>query len=435
MSTIKSQQEILQKLGISALNPMQEEAARVIKQNNHTILLSPTGTGKTLAFLLPVIKLLSPEFTEVQALILVPTRELALQIEQVAREMGSGYKVNAIYGGRAAIKDREDLQHTPAILIGTPGRIADKIRRNQLDASKVSFLVLDEFDKSLEVGFEDEMKEIIQAVGRVKKTILTSATQGVNVPKFVKIPNPAYIDYLHEKNDQLTIKRVISPEKDKLDTLVSLLKHIGNKPGIIFCNYKDTIDYVSNHLDQYDISHANYYGGMEQIDRERALVKFRNKTHQLLLATDLAARGLDIPELAFIIHYQLPHREEEFTHRNGRTARMHSSGTAFVIQWKEETVPDYLENLSIEEPTGNHQFGPSEWTTLFISGGRKDKISKGDVAGLFMKQGGLKSEEVGAIEIKQDCSFVAIKKSQVKSAIKKLDNSRVKKKKVRINEI
>ena len=307
MSTIKNQQEILNKLGIAALNPMQEEAARVIKQNNHTILLSPTGTGKTLAFLLPVIKLLSPEFTEVQALILVPTRELALQIEQVAREMGSGYKVNAIYGGRAAIKDREDLQHTPAILIGTPGRIADKIRRNQLDASKVSFLVLDEFDKSLEVGFEDEMKEIIQAVGRVKKTILTSATQGVNVPKFVKIPNPAYIDYLHEKNDQLTIKRVISPEKDKLDTLVSLLKHIGNKPGIIFCNYKDTIDYVSNHLDQYDISHANYYGGMEQIDRERALVKFRNKTHQLLLATDLAARGLDIPELAFIVHYQLPH--------------------------------------------------------------------------------------------------------------------------------
>ena len=217
MSTIKSQQEILKKLGIDALNPMQEEASNAIKQNNHVILLSPTGTGKTLAFLLPLIKLLSPESEEVQAMILVPTRELALQIEQVAREMGSGYKVNAIYGGRAAIKDREDLQHSPAILIGTPGRIADKIRRNQVNASTVSFLVLDEFDKSLEVGFEDEMKEIIQAIGKVKKTILTSATQGVNIPKFVKIPNPTYVDYLHEKNDQLTIKRIISPEKDKLD--------------------------------------------------------------------------------------------------------------------------------------------------------------------------------------------------------------------------
>ena len=435
MSTIKSQQEILKKLGIDALNPMQEEASNAIKQNNHVILLSPTGTGKTLAFLLPLIKLLSPESEEVQAMILVPTRELALQIEQVAREMGSGYKVNAIYGGRAAIKDREDLQHSPAILIGTPGRIADKIRRNQVNASTVSFLVLDEFDKSLEVGFEDEMKEIIQAIGKVKKTILTSATQGVNIPKFVKIPNPTYVDYLHEKNDQLTIKRVISPEKDKLDTLISALKHIGNTPGIIFCNYKDTIDYVSNHLNQYDISHATYYGGMEQIDRERALVKFRNKTHQLLLATDLAARGLDIPELGFIIHYQLPHREEEFTHRNGRTARMHSSGTAYVVQWEEETVPDFLENITIQELTENHKFAPSDWTTLFISGGRKDKISKGDLAGLFMKQGGLKSEDVGVIEIKQDCAFIAVKKNKARSAIKALDNSRVKKKKVRINEI
>lgn len=435
MSTIKSQQEILNKLGIKALNPMQEEAAKAIQQNNHLILLSPTGTGKTLAFLLPLIKLLDPENTEVQAMILVPTRELALQIEQVAREMGSGYKVNAIYGGRAAIKDREDLQHTPAILIGTPGRIADKIRRNQLDASKVSYLILDEFDKSLEVGFEDEMREIIEAVGKVKKTILTSATQGVNIPKFVKIPNAAYVDYLHEKNDQLTIKRVISPEKDKLDTLISVLKHIGNVPGIIFCNYKDTIDYVSSHLAQYDISHATYYGGMEQIDRERALVKFRNKTHQLLLATDLAARGLDIPELGFIIHYQLPHKEEEFTHRNGRTARMHSSGTAYVIQWKGETVPDYLNNVTTEEPTENHPFTASQWTTLFISGGRKDKISKGDLAGLFMKQGGIAKEDIGAIEIKQDCAFVAVKKSQTKTVIKALDNSRVKKKKVRINEV
>lgn len=435
MSTIKSQTEILQKLGIEKLNRMQEEAFRAIHKNNHTILLSPTGTGKTLAFLLPIINQLNPESNDVQALILVPTRELALQIEQVAREMGSGYKVNAIYGGRAAIKDREDLQHAPAILIGTPGRIADKIRRNQLDAKEISYLILDEFDKSLEVGFEDEMKEIIQAVGKVKKTILTSATQGVAVPKFVKIPNPAYVDFLHEKNEQLTIKRVISTEKDKLDTLISLLKHIGNQPGILFCNYKDTIEYVSNHLNQYDISHATYFGGMEQIDRERALVKFRNKTHQLLLATDLAARGLDIPELGFIIHYQLPHREEEFTHRNGRTARMHSSGTAYVIQWEGETVPDYLENIATEELTENNQFQSSEWTTLFISGGRKDKISKGDIAGTFMKQGGLDKDSVGAIEIKQDCAFVAVKKAKAKEAIQKLDNTRIKKKKVRISEI
>lgn len=435
MSQIKSQSEILSKLGIFSLNPMQEEAALAIKSTNHVVLLSPTGTGKTLGFLLPIIAHLSPQIAEVQVLIIVPSRELALQIEQVMREMGTGYKVNALYGGRTGSKDKLDLQHPPAVLIGTPGRIADRIRRKQIDTRSIATLVLDEFDKSLEVGFEEEMKEITQAVRRARKIILTSATEGVEIPKFVNITRPTYVDYLDQKNDQLKIKKVDSPDKDKLQTLVDLLKHVGDQPGIVFCNYKDTIEYISDHLSKQEISHAALYGGMEQIDRERALIKFRNKTHQLLIATDLAARGLDIPELGFIVHYQLPHRVEEFTHRNGRTARMHHSGVAYVIQWRGEKLPDFIENIETEKLNPTRIISPSEWTTLFISAGRKDKLSKGDIAGAFMKNAGLSSDDVGAIEIKQDCSFVAISKKKAKSSISALNNSRIKKKKVKVSEV
>lgn len=432
---MKSQQDILDKLGIQKLNAMQEETALAIQNSKQVILLSPTGTGKTLAFLLPLIANLDPDLTEVQLLIIVPSRELALQIEQVVRDMGTGYKVNALYGGRIGSKDKIDLKHTPAILIGTPGRIADRIRRGQINTLEIQTLVLDEFDKSLEVGYEDEMREITQSVRRAKKTILTSATAGMEIPRFVNLQDPTRVDYLDQKNKQLTIKKVISDDKDKLSTLVSLLQHIGNQPGIVFCNFKDTIEYISNHLTAKNISHATFFGGMEQVDRERALIKFRNKTHQLLIATDLAARGLDIPELGFIIHYQLPPREDEFTHRNGRTARMHQKGEAFLIQWKGEPLPDFIGSIPTEKITSTQPLTHSKWRTLFISGGRKDKISKGDIAGTFLKQGVLEKDELGVIEIKQDCSFVAVPQIKVSQVLQALDNSRIKKKKVRITAI
>lgn len=432
---IKNQQEILQKLNISELNPMQKEASLAIHSSANTVILSPTGTGKTLAFLLPVIAQLDPELEEIQALILVPSRELALQIEQVLRNMGTGYKVNAVYGGRSGMKDKEDLQQLPAILIGTPGRIADRFRRDKFSTSSIQALVLDEFDKSLEIGFEKEMLEIISGLRSLKKRILTSATQGVEIPAFVELNDPVYIDYLSEKITQLEIKKVIAPTNDKLLTLVKLLEHLGNQPGFIFCNFKDTIQEVSDHLSKHRVSHGCFFGGMEQKDRERALIKFRNGTYQLIVATDLAARGLDIPDLKFIIHYQLPPREEEFTHRNGRTARMKSDGTAYLIQGNSEPLKDFIGRVDTVKLTSGTETQPTQWTTLFVSGGRKDKISKGDIAGVFMKQAGLTQKTLGLIEIKQDCAFVAVDRSKAKLVIQSLDNTRIKKKKVRIYEI
>ena len=431
----KSQQAILNKLNIEALNPMQEEAFLSISSIDNTVLLSPTGTGKTLAFLLPTINNLSTKCENVQLLILVPSRELAIQIEQVVREMGSGFKVNAVYGGRPFSKDKIELAHAPAILIGTPGRVADHLRRETFLVEDIKTLVLDEFDKSLEIGFEKEMSAILASLPNIKKRILTSATQDMKIPRFVGLENEIVIDYLDTKTSNLVVKKVISPEKNKLQTLVDLLHSIGNKPGIVFCNFKDTIQYVSDFLLENNIPHGCFYGGMEQIDRERTLIKFRNGTHQIIIATDLAARGLDIPELNFIIHYQLPLKAEEFTHRNGRTARMNAQGTAYVLQWENEYLPEFITSNQIEKLGGKTSKIKSEWSTLFISGGRKDKISKGDIAGLFFKQGNLQRNELGVIELKQDCAFVAVPKVKLETIIANTNNTRLKKKKVRVHEV
>lgn len=432
----KTQQEILDKLGITKLNSMQEVAQKSIASHSNIVLLSPTGTGKTLAFLLPIIKELDLDCLEVQVLILVPSRELAIQIEQVIRDMGAGFKANAVYGGRPFSKDKMELKHRPAILIGTPGRIADHLRKKIFSIDFIKTVVLDEFDKSLEVGFESEMHEIMAALPKVAKRILTSATEAVEIPNFVGLENPTYLNYLKDGIEQLKIKTVSSPSKDKLKTLVKLLGHIGHEPGIIFCNYKDTIQHVSDFLTENNINHGCFYGGMAQIDRERTLIKFRNGTHQIIIATDLAARGIDIQELKFIIHYQLPHRTQEFTHRNGRTARMNQGGTAYVIIWEHENLPDFIQNSEVEvlEKQSIHE-ASTTWQTLYISGGRKDKISKSDIAGLFLKQGQLDKDELGMIELKLDCAFVAVPKLKVNSLIHLLNNTKLKNKKVRISEI
>ena len=277
------------------------------------------------------------------------------------------------------------------------------------------------------------MKEILTALPTVRKKILTSATHEVAIPSFTRLKNPRYINYLDDKIPQLKIKTIISPDKDKLETLVKTLNHLGNQPGIVFCNYKETIQRISDFLIVNKIDHGCFYGGMEQVDRERALIKFRNGTHQLIIATDLASRGLDIPELKFIIHYHLPLRSQEFTHRNGRTARMHREGTAYILKWKDEELPEFIPETEIEVLQKSTVPASTEWKTIFVSGGRKDKISKGDIAGLFMKQGQLKKEQLGIIDLKLDCAFVAVHAKKVDELIRMVNNSKLKNKKVRVS--
>ena len=388
-----------------------------------------------MAFTLPLLDSLDPESNEIQALILVPSRELAIQIEQVIRSMGSGYKVNAVYGGRPMSKDKIELKHVPAILIGTPGRISDHFSNDRFSKKYIKTIILDEFDKSLEVGFEYEMRGIINELPSISKRILTSATQGVEIPDFVRLDKPKTVNYLGTSVSKLKVKTVISPAKNKLNTLLHLLNHIGSQQGIIFCNLKDSIQKVSSFLESKNISHGCFNGGMEQKDRERSLIKFRNGTNQILIATDLAARGIDIPEMNYIIHFQLPLSKEEFTHRNGRTARVSAKGTAYVLKWKEERLPEFIGTPPIEDISKQSLRKPVFWETLFISGGRKDKISKGDIAGMFFKLGKLTKDQLGIIELKQDCAFVAVPATIADQLVENLNNTRLKKKKVRVTRI
>lgn len=423
---------LLAKLNIDALKPMQEEAISSISANENTLLLSPTGSGKTLAFLIPIIQQIDTNEQGIQALILSPSRELAIQIEQVLRSLGSGLKANAVYGGRPIKKDFEELNHSPAILIGTPGRVLDHLERESIDVSSTKFLVLDEFDKSLEVGFEEQMKEILYRLRALKKRVLTSATKRVSIPGFVNFKGATTIDYSSEKKSDLSLFFATGKSANKMENLAMLLSQLSKGQGIVFCNFKDDIDQISTYLEGQNIEHVCFFGGMDQRERERALIKFRNGSSRIMLATDLAARGLDIPEIQFIVHYQLPFHKEEFVHRNGRTARMHAQGAAYILRGERDELKDYLGDYPVHEILQNKEVSSSQWSTLFLSGGRKDKISKGDIAGFLIKTGGLKPDELGLIELKQDCAFVAVSSKQAEELCKKVNNLKLKKRKLRV---
>jgi superfamily II DNA/RNA helicase len=433
---IKEQQDILQKLNIYQLNPMQEEALEAVRNNENTLLLSPTGTGKTVGFLLPLIAELNPESKEVQALIVVPSRELAIQIEQVIRNMGSGYKVNAIYGGRTIAKDKTELKHTPSILIGTPGRLSDHFEQERFTTKEIKTLIIDEFDISFEVGAGGDLRNIISHLPNVTKRIFASATRGVAIPGYIKFNKPKTLDFLKEKKSpKLTLKTVVSASKNKHNTLVDLLDHLGNEPGIVFCNKKGSIDDLSAFLDKKKVPHTCFHAGMEQIDRERALVKLRNGSVSVLIASDLAARGIDIPEMKHIIHYEIPDAFEEFTHRNGRTARVDSKGTAYLLKWAKETLPEFIDNSKVQVLSSTGKRKAQFWTTLFITGGRKDKISKGDIAGTIFKLTNINKDQLGVIELKRDCAFVAVPLTLASKIVDDINNTKIKKKKVRVSII
>ena len=424
--------KILANLGIEALNDLQKDTFEAVMHKPDVLLLAPTGSGKTLAFLLPILKQLEPQVLGVQCLIIAPSRELAIQIESVWKKMATGYKVTACYGGHSMPIEIQSLSEPPALLIGTPGRILDHIHRRSFTLNSVKALVLDEFDKSLTLGFQEEMSAIIERLTRLEKRILASATSNIEIPEFTGIKNPKIIDYTegsaNEVTKGLTIKSVISLSKDKIERLFELLCFLGSEQTIIFCNHRDATERTAELLNEKGIEAAYFHGGMEQADREKILLQFRNGSIVFLVASDLAARGLDIPEVKHVIHYQLSVKKEDFTHRNGRTARMNAEGTAYLMLYDNEPPPTYITPTPdvLEVPKNCPVPKSSEWTTLYISGGKKDKISKMDIAGFFMKKGNLAKEELGLITIMDFMSFVAVKKSRARKLLSLSQNEKMK---------
>jgi superfamily II DNA/RNA helicase len=428
--------KVLEQIKIKALNEMQLAAIDAVKKGTDIVLLSPTGSGKTLGFLLPILNLLDESKKGVQALIIVPSRELALQIEQVFKQMSTGYKVNCCYGGHSTRVEKNNLEQPPAVLIGTPGRLAFHLRNHSFDPSTIHTLVLDEFDKSLEFGFENDMAAIIQHLKNLKTRVLTSATNALLIPEFAGMKNPVEINFLSDKTTLkgLQLKAVVASGNDKLETLFSLICKIGNKPTLVFCNHREAVDRISELLQQKGLIHDVFHGGMDQDDRERALIKFRNGSNSLLITTDLAARGLDIPEIENVIHYQLPPNENAFVHRNGRTARMHAEGTGYIILAEDEQQPDYInDKLMIEQlPASNTLPENSPWVTLYIAAGKKDKINKMDIVGMLLQKGGLQKDELGLIEVLDYSSFAAIKRGRINKVLSTIKNEKIKNRKVKM---
>ena len=427
--------QALAKAGIETLNEMQK-AALSAGTSKDMVLLSPTGSGKTLAFLLPLLSTLTSEERKTQVLIITPSRELALQIEAVFRSLGTGYKINCCYGGHPMRTEKKSLEHPPSVLIGTPGRILDHIQRGHLMLDTVHTLILDEFDKSLELGFTEEMADILKELPAERRNVLTSATSAIEIPSYVKIKSPVRLSFISdEKSNGLTIHIVKSPAVDKLDTLYRLLGELRGESALVFCNFREAVERVSSYLTEQNVGNECFHGGMEQPEREQALSKFRNGSATVFISTDLASRGLDIPEVKHIIHYHTPVNEEAYIHRNGRTARMDAEGDVYIILNEKEFLPEYIkpEPKEFFLPKAVKSPIPSDWITLTINKGKRDKISKGDIAGFLLQKGGLTKDELGIIEVKESCSYAAVKRAQHKSLLSKIKDEKIKKMSVRFS--
>jgi superfamily II DNA/RNA helicase len=427
--------QALGRLDIAAPNAIQAAAWEAAQGHQDLILLAPTGSGKTLAYLLPLLDRLRPDLDQVQALVLAPSRELALQIEDVFKKLGTGCKVSCCYGGHDLQTEKQRLSQPPALLIGTPGRILDHLERGHVQLTHLKTLILDEFDKSLEFGFQEQMAAIIGQAPPLRQRILTSATELADIPPFVGLRNPLHLNFLDSlPAPKLSLFQVQSPEPDKLETLFQLLCKLGERATIVFLNHREAVERVGDFLGLRRIAHSIFHGGLEQPMRERQLAKFRNGSTNVLVTTDLAARGLDIPEIAAIVHYQLPPTEDTFIHRNGRTARMHAEGNVYLLIGPAEHLPSFVpQDIPVEDVSGRYALPPAPaWTTLYIGKGKKDKVSKVDVVGFLCQQAGLQKSDLGHITLNDDHTYVAIRRSLAQQALTRSEGQKLKGKAVKI---
>ncbi|HSK12816.1 MAG TPA: DEAD/DEAH box helicase [Phnomibacter sp.] len=427
--------DILAALSIDALNPMQEAALAANRKPGDVILLSQTGTGKTLAFLLPVLERMQPDHSGTQAIIVAPSRELAMQIETVWKNMRTGIKVTVCYGGHKREIEENNLVEAPGLIIGTPGRLADHLRRGNIRPETVHTLVLDEFDKCLELGFEQEINEVIAPLTNVDRRILVSATPPESLASGITLQDPQRIDLLDDASENiLEIKYLNCGQKDKLQDLFLLLCMAGDRSSIVFCNHRESVGRTAAYLSANGITNVFYHGALEQRDRELALAKFRNGSVRTLVTTDLAARGLDIPNIRYIIHYHLPQTEESYIHRNGRTARVDKSGTVVLMKGPEETLPDFVPTDATEITLPEDMPIPDkpQWVTLCFGSGKKDKVNKIDIVGFLSHKGKLAKEDIGLIEVKDFMAFAAIRRKKANTVLPLIEVEKIKGKKAKV---
>ena len=423
---------ILDNLGISELNDMQKKMSEAfLHSGSDIVLLSPTGTGKTLAYLLPLVASVDKANDNVQAVVVVPGRELALQSVNVLRAMKCGVRGYACYGGRQTMDEHREIRKLmPQIIFATPGRLNDHIDKDNISIAHVRTVVIDEFDKCLDMGFSGEMMSLMTKLRFASRHVLLSATAVDAIPQYVNISNTRMIDYRTENNDlsdRIRIHVLRSVKKDKLDTLYACLCSIGSDSAVVFVNYRDSVERVADYLCEKGFVVSAFHGGLDQKEREAALYKFSNGSANIMVCTDLASRGLDINGIGHVIHYHLPETREACTHRNGRTARWDATGDVIFLLGPSETLPDYvLSDHEMTLPDISPQPSKPRMATIYIGKGKKDKISRGDILGLICKKGGVDKDNVGKIDVKERYAYVAVSTDVVKQLLQKLRNEKIK---------
>ena len=415
---------VLGKLGVESLSQMQIDASEAILHTDQdVVVLSPTGSGKTLAYLLPLVECIDSTQDVVQAIVLVPGRELALQSAGVLKDMGSGLRAMALYGGRPTMDEHRRLREVkPQIVFATPGRLNDHLTKENFPVDDVRWLVIDEFDKCLAMGFRDEMSEVVSKFPQKIRHVLLSATDAEEIPQFVNLGRTKRINYIDETeqiSSRVNIYKVKSPDKDKLETVSKLLRHIGENSSVVFLNYRESVERVAEYLRLQGFSISMFHGGLDQKMREDALYKFSNGSANVLVCTDLASRGLDIPDIENIIHYHLPETSDNYIHRVGRTARWDREGRTFFILGPGETVPSYVDGNQEDFTLPQQLPEPAKpkMATVYIGKGKKDKISKGDIVGFLCKKGGMTVNEIGRIDVKERYCYVAIARDKLNEVL------------------
>lgn len=430
---MNSKAALINKLGFTELTKVQKQVVEAKDDFKDMILYAPTGSGKTLAYLVSVIDQMTPyEPNQFRTLILAPTRELAIQIEQVFKSLKTEHTVTTCYGGHAVKTEINNLSANPSVVIGTPGRITDLVRRKVIDLGKVENFVVDEFDKCLELGFQKEIEVIYYRLRSLKRKYFCSATKIAKYPSFIKLSNPVYVDVLTEElNPSLAFFKVTST--NKMESLNNLILSFETLPTIVFCNFREDVDNLKTHFDDLGIITVSYHGGKEQDERERALLKFKNGSAPVLICTDLGARGLDISGVKNIVHFQLPKEEASFIHRNGRTARMDENGNVYLFSEDLSSVSYNFPPLSNFPILKTKEYNPPKWTTVYFSAGKKDKINKIDLLGFICKKGMIDKQDVGMITVLDFQSFVAIDTDLLSTLLPELRKYKIKGQKVLIS--
>lgn len=438
-------QRVSEAFGITKLTAMQERMLSLRDTNDNIVVTAPTGSGKTLGFTLNVTAAMGKPESKVRTVVIVPSRELALQVGEVIRRLTAGvYKTTVCYGGHPFVEEERSLAAGTDIVVATPGRLLDHINRRTIEVTGTHYLVLDEYDKSLELGFAEDMRRIVRSMPEVWRVIMTSATRISEWPGW--LPVRQIVDVTEDPGDYATCQRrhdtevteVRSYDRDKLSVLNDLLRADSSVRSIVFVNHRESAERVYTYLSKLGFPVGLYHGGLEQTERENALEMFVNGTTPVLVSTDLGARGLDIIGLDNVIHYHMPTSEQAWIHRNGRTGRMGGvDGKVYVIVSEDENVPEYVITDRSWCPPAAPSGHPdrASMATLWFCAGKKDKISKGDIVGFLTQQAGIPSADIKRILLRDHNALVAVSRGYAQQAVETAAKSRVKGKKVRVTRL